>query len=487
MVIPEVIKGLEPALLWESFYQVTQIPRPSKKEEKIAKFITNIAFKYGLPAKQDDAGNILVSKPATKGKVQRPIIVLQSHMDMVCEKNAQKEHDFEKEPISLKREGDWIMAEDTSLGADNGIGVAAALSIIKSDTIVHGPLELLFTVDEETGLTGAKALQSDFVNGRILLNLDSEEDGTLFVGGAGGLSTSLIRAIEWVQAPSRSVAYKVKVDGLCGGHSGLDINKGLSNAIKLITRFLFHLDQEAKAHLFSLNSGEKHNAIPREAEAGIVIKAEDETLLQKMVKEFDTIYKNELQFSDKGVRLSISPIMEPPSNVFNSHFQNRLVSLLYTLHHGVLSMNYGLPGQVETSSNLAAVHTFEKRVEILTSQRSSSVTGIDDCANKIKTAGFLAEMEVIQGNHYPVWQPNPNSKLLKTSHSVYHELYGCEPQVKTIHAGLECGIIRDHFKGMDTISFGPTIESPHSPDERMNILTVKRFWDYLVHLLKSIE
>ncbi|GJQ58558.1 MAG: aminoacyl-histidine dipeptidase [Candidatus Scalindua sp.] len=483
----KAIQDLEPRLLWESFYQVTQIPRPSKKEEKIAKFITDIASTKGFPSREDDAGNIVVSKPPTKGMEQRPTIVLQSHMDMVCEKNEQKEHDFEKEPISLKREGDWIMADDTSLGADNGIGVAAALTIIKSDTIAHGPLELLFTVDEETGLTGAKALEGDFLKGRILLNLDSEEEGTLFIGGAGGLSTTLTRAIEWGVTPSRCVAYKVKVDGLCGGHSGLDINKGLGNAIKLIVRFLFHLAQEVKAALFSLNSGEKHNAIPREAEAGIVIRVEDEILLQKMVKKFETIYKNELQFSDKSVRLNIKPILEPPSRVFSSDFQNTLISLLYTLHHGVSTMSYGIPGQVETSSNLAAVHTFEKQVEILTSQRSSSVTGIDDCANKIKAAGLLADMEVREGNHYPVWQPDPNSRLLKTALSAYHELYGCEPQVTTIHAGLECGIIRDHFKGMETISFGPTIKSPHSPDERMNIQSVKKFWDYLVHLLKKIK
>ncbi|MDR4506558.1 MAG: aminoacyl-histidine dipeptidase [Candidatus Scalindua sp.] len=473
--------------MWESFSQITQIPRPSKKEEKIAKFIKEIALQHNLPCKQDSAGNLLITKPATPGMDDRPIIVLQSHLDMVCEKNEGKEHDFEKDPIVIKREGDWIMAEGTSLGADNGIGVAAALTIIKSDTLVHGPLEFLFTVDEETGLTGAKSLQGDFVNGRILLNLDSEEDGTLFIGGAGGLSTSLMKKIEWVYTPSGCIAYKIKLSGLCGGHSGLDINKGLGNAIKLMTRFLFHLNQDAEVYLFSFNSGEKHNAIPREAEAGIVIRGEYEILLQKAVKKFETIYMNELLFTEKNVKLRINRIKEPPSQVFSSHFQNTLISLLYTLHHGVLRMSCGVPGQVETSSNLAAVHTSENRVEILTSQRSSMITGIDDCANKIKTAGFLAGMEVKQGNRYPVWQPDPDSKLVKVCRSVYHELYGCEPEVKTIHAGLECGIIRDHFKGMDTISFGPTIQSPHSPDERMNIQTVKKFWDYLVLLLKNIR
>ncbi len=487
MVVHEAIEGLEPKLLWESFYQITQIPRPSKKEGKIAKFITDTAFTYGLLSKRDNAGNILVSKPPTKGMEQCPIVVLQNHMDMVCEKNAETEHDFEKEPIRIKREGDWITANGTSLGADNGIGVAAALTIIKSDTIVHGPLELLFTVDEETGLTGAKALQSDFVRGRILLNLDSEEEGSLFIGGAGGLNTSLTKKIEWIDTPSGCVAYKVKVDGLFGGHSGLDINKGLANAIQLIIRFLFHLNHDINVQLFSLNSGEKHNAIPRDAEAGIVIKSEDEAPLQEMAREFETIYKNEYQFTEKSLRLRTIRIKETPSHVFRSDVQNTLISLLYTLHHGVLTMNLGVPGQVETSSNLAAVHTLEKSVEILTSQRSSLVTGIDDCANKIVAAALLAGMEVKQGNGYPVWQPNPNSQLLKTSLSLYRELYGCVPEVKVIHAGLECGIIRDHFKGMDTISFGPTIKCPHSPDERMNIQSVKKFWDYLVHLLKKIQ
>lgn len=483
----KAIQDLEPRLLWESFCLVTQIPRPSKKEEKIAKFIKETALKHNLPHKQDNAGNILITKPATTGMHDRPIIVLQSHMDMVCEKNEGKEHDFEKDPIMIKREDGWIRAEGTSLGADNGIGVAAALAIIKSDAIVHGPLEFLFTVDEETGLTGAMALQSDFVRGRILLNLDSEEDGTLFIGGAGGLSTTLTRKIEWVESRSGCETYKVKVRGLCGGHSGLDINKGLGNAIKLMARFLFHLDQDAEVSLFSLNSGEKHNAIPREAEAGVVIRGEDELLLKKMAERYETIYKDEFQFTEKGVQLAVNRIKEPPSHVFSTDFQNTLVSLLYALHHGVVAMSHEMPEQVETSTNLASVHTHGNRVEILTSQRSSSAAALDECVSTIKAAGLRAKMEVNLENRYPVWQPDLNSKLLKTSRTVYRELYGCEPEVKTIHAGLECGIIKDHFKGMDALSFGPTIRSPHSPDESINIHTVHKFWDYLLQLLKNIK
>ncbi len=482
----DAIQGLAPETLWESFFQVTQIPRPSKKEEKIKKFITDIAHSCGLTSRQDDTGNIIVSKPATKEMELRPIIVLQSHMDMVCEKNGLTEHDFANDPIRLKRDGDWIMAKDTSLGADNGIGVAAALAIMKSGEIVHGPLEFLFTVDEETGLTGAKALRSDFVKGRILLNMDSEEEGTLFIGGAGGLNTSLIKNIEWIEAPSGFTAYEVKVKGLCGGHSGLDINKGLSNAIKLITRFLFHLDKNTNFYLFSIKGGEKHNAIARESEAGIVIRSEDEITLQKMTKEFEAIFRNELPATGKGLRLSINRIVKPPTKVFSPYFQKSLVSLLYTLHHGVLTMIHGVPDQVESSSNLAAVHTFTDRIEILTSQRSSTVSGIDDCANMITATGNLLGMEVKQGNHYPVWQPDPDSGLLKTALSVYDVLYGREPKVKTIHAGLECGIIRDTYKGMETISFGPTIMGPHSPDERMHIPSVKKFWDFLKQLLKNL-
>ena len=254
-----------------------------------------------------------------------------------------------------------------------------------------------------------------------------------------------------------------------------------------MVRFLFHFSQDAKAHLFRLNSGEKHNAIPREAVSGILIRGEDEPLLKEMAERYETIYKNELRFTEKDVRLRVNRMNELPSRVFGSDFESTFVSLLYALHHGVVAMNHEMPGQVETSTNLAAVRTLEDRVEILTSQRSSIATAIDDCAGKIKAAGLLAKMDVNQKNRYPVWQPDLNSRLLKTSKTVYRELYGADPEVRTIHAGLECGIIRDHFKGMDTLSFGPTIRSPHSPDERMNIHTVQKFWDFLLQLLKNIK
>lgn len=480
-----VIQGLKPEKVWEHFYQVSQIPRGSGNEEAVGEYIISVAKRNNLPFEKDKLGNIVVSQPATPGFENKPKVIIQGHTDMVCEKNNDTVHNFEKDPIKLVKDGEWMKADGTTLGADNAIGFCCGLAIMEDESVEHPPMEYLFTVDEETGLTGAAGLSKDFVKGRILLNLDSEEEGALYIGCAGGKHTILRRKIDWENVPSGKKSFKIKLGGLSGGHSGLNIDQGLGNSIKLISRFLYNLKDKLEYHLADINAGNKHNAIPREAEATILISVNDEKQLNEFSDKMDKIFKNELQFIDKSVFIKAEPT-DDVDKVFSQSFQRDVINVLYSIPHGVQAMSHAIKGLVETSTNMAIVETKTDHVKMLTSQRSSVATSITDIADKVKAVGELGGFEVEQGGGYPAWQPNPDSPLLKLAIETYKNKAGKEPEVKAIHAGLECGLIGEKFPGMDMLSFGPTIEGAHSPDERVNIKDVEKIWEFLLDLLKKV-
>ncbi len=482
----QAIEGLEPRLLWEHFYQLAQIPRCSKHEEKAREYVIAVAERNQLEYKTDAVGNVVVKVPATPGKENTPIVVLQSHLDMVCEKNKDVDHDFSKDPIELVRDGEWITANGTTLGADNGIGAAAMLAVMESKDVVHGPLELLFTIDEETGLTGASGLDDSMLEGRILLNLDSEEDGVIYIGCAGGRDTEFFLKRD-NQAPSSGfVPVKVLVTGLQGGHSGLNIHEGRGNAIKLLTRMLWNLRETIDFQLAEIDGGNKHNAIPRECDAILFVNPNDVDTVKSVASQYEAIYQQEYQFVEKGIRIQVSTEgFDVPDAVVSKELRDNLLNMLYAMPHGVMAMSLAVPGLVETSTNLAVVKTTDTQISILTSQRSSVTSRLDEICEMVRAVGELVGADIRQGNGYPAWQPNPDSELLKVAKAVHQELFGKEPEVKAIHAGLETGIIGAKFPGMDMISFGPTIEGAHSPDERVHIPAVEKFWKFLTAILQQ--
>jgi dipeptidase D len=485
IALDTVIKDLEPSLLWQHFYAISQIPRCSGNEKSVGDYVVRIAERNQLPHKRDARGNIVVTSPAIGDFDKRPTVILQGHLDMVCEKNNDTIHDFSRDPIKLLRDGDWITADGTTLGADNGIGFCYALALMDDPKIPHPPMEFLFTVDEETGLTGASGLSSDFVIGKKLINLDSEEEGTITIGCAGGRDTVLNKNIEWQPIGEGYHAFKIKLGGLHGGHSGLEIHKGHGNALKLLSRLLYMLKDKTDFRLAALNGGNKHNAIPREAEAILAVEKDDNALIAPFIREVASIYQNEYQYTDKDIFIKTENI-DPIKKTFDKSLQKSLIHFLYSAPHGVMAMSHVIPGLVETSTNMAITETHDDRIRLLTSQRSSIATAGKDIADNVKALGELAGFTVKQGNSYPAWQPNPNSELLGLAKKLYKEMTGNEAEVKAVHAGLECGIIGEKFPGMDMISFGPTIQGAHSPDERVHIQSVTKTWDYLLELLKRI-
>ncbi|UCF65360.1 MAG: aminoacyl-histidine dipeptidase [bacterium] len=483
----EAIEGLQPKSLWEHFYEIAQIPRCSKEEEKVKDHIIQIAKRNNLSYKMDEVGNVVIQKPASPGLENKPTIVFQGHLDMVCEKNKGTEHDFAKDPIKLKRDGDWIKADGTTLGSDNGIGVAAALAVMEDKNLKHGPLEFLFTIDEETGLTGAQEISKDLLDGRILLNMDSEEDGAVYIGCAGGKDAELFLTLETEKVPAGFKAVLVRVSGLMGGHSGLNIHEGRGNAIKLLNRFLWKTLPQISGRLASIEGGNKHNAIPREAEAIIFIPQDKISELKEKAKTYDQYFKDEYKLSDSKVSLTIEETgFNVPQDMLSSKLHGKLLNLLYSLPHGVMAMSHAIPGLVETSTNLAVVSRKNSQIAILTSQRSSIGSALSEIHEMVLACGYQAGAEVHSGGGYPAWKPNPESPLLQRVKKVHKGLFNKEPEVKAIHAGLECGIIGDKFPGMDMISFGPTIMGAHSPDERVQISTVERFWQLVESLVKDI-
>ncbi len=480
----EAIEGLKPEILWQRFYEISQIPRPSKKEEKVVQYLRDFAEQHNLEMKEDKVGNIVMKLPAKSGYEKAPTVVLQGHVDMVAEKNKGTEHDFEKDPIELIRDGEWIKANGTTLGSDNGIGVAAGLAVVSDNEVVHGPLELLFTIDEETGMTGVNNLEPGFIEGKTLLNMDSEEDGAFYVGCAGGQDTVGYFDIHTTDCTKTFEAYEVIVSGLKGGHSGLDIQEGRANAIKLLARFLTKL-HDVSFEVADISGGSKRNAIPREAEALLMIDPRDEVQLKTHAQKFKEEAAQEFRTVDPKLDIQINKKEEFSEKVFSREFTKKLVDLLLALPHGIIAMNQDIPGLVETSTNLATLSKEDGKLRIGTSQRSSTESAKEYISSSVVAAFSLAEAEVNVGDGYPGWKPNMDSKLLETSKNVYKEKYNSDPEIKAIHAGLECGILGNKYPGLDMISFGPTIENAHSPDERVNIKDVEKFYDLLKGILAN--
>ena len=472
------LDNLEPKYLWQQFDRIRQVPRPSKHEEKIREYVQNWAAERGFEALTDSIGNVVVRVPATPGREGAPTIVIQAHMDMVCEKNNDVDFDFMNDPIQLDRDGDWLVARGTTLGSDNGVGMAAGMALAEDPDAIHGPLELLITVDEETGLTGAAQLDSSLVTGRTLLNLDTEELGALYIGCAGGGDSNLTLPIAPVPTPGGRAGFHVKVSGLRGGHSGMDIVEQRGNAIHALARILWKIRSKHGLGLARFEGGGVHNAIPREAMADCVIDAGALDDAARMVAQEQDAIRLELGDVDPGLKVEITQ-MDAPAQYWGDESSSALINLLRTLPHGVEAMSLEVPGLVETSNNLASVWTKEGKVVIGTSSRSSINSALQDVRDRIRAAGELAGATVEENNAYPGWKPDLSSKVLAVTRAVHEQLFGAQPEVKAVHAGLECGIIGEKIPGMDMVSFGPTIEAPHSPDERCHIPSVETFWTLL--------
>ena len=479
------IKDLKPSLVWSIFDEITKVPRPSKKEEKIREYLVDFAHKHNLAVKTDVIGNVVMSKPATPGKEDAPGIILQAHMDMVCESN-DKSFDFENNPITTIIDGEWVHADGTTLGADNGIGMAGALAALVDDTLVHGPLEALFTVDEETGLTGANNLGEGMISGTILLNLDSEDDAEIFVGCAGGVDTTCTFTYTTEPAPAGYHYFKVAVANGCGGHSGCDIHLGRANANKLLARFIWSVAKKHDLVIAEIEGGNLRNAIPRAASAIIGVPAAAKEDVRIAMNNYSAVVENEY----KGVEPNLSVDLESadaPSQCIDKTTAMNLINALYCAPHGVISMSRELEGLVETSTNLAAIKMLpDNEILVTTSQRSSVDSRKWNIANQVETVFALAGAKVTHGDGYPGWAPNMQSPIMEIARDAYKELYGITPAIKAIHAGLECGLFLQKYPYLDMVSFGPTLQGVHSPTERMHIPAVERFWGQLTRVLEKV-
>ncbi|UCE75128.1 MAG: aminoacyl-histidine dipeptidase [Methanomassiliicoccales archaeon] len=478
----EALEGLEPESVWNYFDKIRQIPRCSKNEAKIVEFIENTAKELELKVMKDQEGNIVIVKPASPGYENHPGVCLQGHLDMVGEKNADVEHDFSSDPIQLRREGEYIMAKGTTLGADNGIGCAILLAISEEKELKHPPLEMLFTVDEETGMTGASKMTKDFIRHRKLINVDSEELGTIYIGCAGGGDTSLRFPLGAKSQATGTTGVNIAVKGLKGGHSGVDIHLGRTNAIKCLARVLNNILLEQKIRLVDITGGNKRNAIPREAQASVLV--EDTSKVEDVIKKLE----NELLDEFEGIEdnIEIQGIKFEGKQGYSEESTMKLITLLCALPHGYLAFNPHIPDLVDTSTNLATVSMEGDEVIIGANTRSSINSAIENVRNQIVATGELAGAQGIKSDAYPSWKPNMNSELLSIAKGVYKNKFASEPEIKAIHAGLETSIIGAHFPGMDMISIGPQIEYPHSPDERVQIASIKTFWEYIVALLEKL-
>ena len=485
------MKNLEPKGLWESFYSLTQIPRPSGHCKEVAAFLVNYGKSLGLETLQDEIGNVLIRKPASAGMEGHPGVILQGHMDMVPQKNSDKVFDFEKDAIQtyIEDNGEWVTANGTTLGADNGIGVATAMAILADKNAVHPPLEAFFTVDEETGMYGANDLKAGWLKGKYLLNLDSETEGELYVGCAGGIDTNATFRYQEVETEKGDIALKVTLKGCKGGHSGCDIHLQRANAIKLLFRFLKDAVANFEARLACVEGGSLRNAIPREATAVITIPAESYQDLQDLVDRYEDLYLKEYEGVDDGISFTMEEV-ECPKKEIPEDVQDYLIHAITLCPHGVYRVLPEARDIVETSNNVSMIKTFvgeeESRVEVQCLTRSSVESRKEELASIIQSAFSLAGAEVEFSGAYPGWKPNLKSTLLKTMKETYVKEFGSEPRVVIIHAGLECGIIGAKYEGMEMISFGPTIEHPHSPDERVNIATVQKFYQLVKAALKAL-
>lgn len=487
MINKTVMDSLQPQNLWKYFSQITKIPRPSKKEEQIAAFLRCFAEEYKLQLITDSAGNLLITKPSTKNYENHPTVILQAHIDMVCEKNADSDHDFEKDPIQTYIDGDWIKAQGTTLGADNGIGMAMMLAVLAADDIEHPALECLFTIDEETGLTGAYGLDRQLLTGSLLINLDSEDDGEIFIGCAGGIGTKAVFSYQQETLPTGYFGFRVKVSGLKGGHSGGDIHLGMANAIKILNRYLWQVNQKMDLRLISVEGGNLHNAIPREASAFAAVPYAEKETIRVMLNMYIATIEAEYFEIEPNFSMSLDSESLPEKGIEKS-FSNRLLQTLYACPHGVIAMSRAIPGLVETSTNLASIKMTEpQQFEINTSQRSAVESAKADIASQLKAVFELAGGKVIQSDGYPGWQPNVDSALLAKTVKAYKNLFHEEPKVKAIHAGLECGLFLEKYPHLDMISIGPQMYGVHSPDERLSISSTQKSWKWLVEILKMCK
>jgi dipeptidase D len=481
------VSELEPQPLWRHFDAILAIPRPSKQEEQARRYVLEVAGRKGYRHREDATGNIVVEKPASPGKEGAPIVVLQGHLDMVTEKNSGTVHDFERDPIVPRRDGEWVKATGTTLGADNGIGAAAILAVLEADDLVHGPLELLFTVDEETGLTGVLNLDSAAIalQGRRLLNLDSEEEGSVTIGCAGGAASHLHLPLETAPVPAGTVSLDVKLSGLKGGHSGMEIHLQRGNAVKLLTRALFAAAQQTPFHLAAFQGGNKHNALPREASAQVVVPADSRDAFAAAVEREIAGIQDEIRSADPGLTVEVSPA-SAPDRVWTAAVTRKVLDLLNALPHGVLAMSNDIPGLVETSLNLATVTATNRELAILISIRSSVASAMRDTKRRLRAFAELAGAESSEIEGYPGWKPNLDSPLLAIFRKVHKRVAGGDPKLEAVHAGLECAVLGDKFPGMDMISFGPIIQGAHSPDERVKVDSVGRFYGLLKETLAEL-
>jgi len=479
--------NLEPRSVWEHFSELLRVPRPSGHEAEIAGHLAQVAGRHGFTTSRDAVGNLVIDVPATAGREKAPVVILQGHLDMVAEKNKDVTHDFLKDPIRPRIVGEWVHATGTTLGADNGIGIAASLAVAADPKVKHGPLQLLFTVEEETGLTGAIGLDASLIRGKVMLNLDSEEDGVLFVGCAGGADTHLYFDPKWISPAGGASPFLLEVKGLRGGHSGLNIIENRGNALKILSRVIAGgILEGIPLQLGALSGGSKHNAIPREAEATVFLSSVDEPRFRKVIERLLTSLKIEFEGIDDGLAIELSR-GAPGGRAMLQEDGHRFLHLLLALPHGNLGMSQAIPGLVETSSNLAVVTAEGDRLKIVTSSRSSVAPALDGVLLAVRATGRLAGAEVVAKDGYPGWKPNMASEVLKVVRDVYAKQWGKDPHVTAIHAGLECGLLGDKVPGLDMISFGPQMEGVHSPDERLNIPSVGRFYNALAQVLDRLS
>ena len=478
-------KTLQPEKLWQYFYEICQIPRCSKKEEKIIAYLLDFGKKHQLETISDDVGNVVIRKAASPGKENKPSIAFQSHVDMVCEKNADVEFDFSKDPIVPYIDGEWVKARGTTLGADDGIGVATQLALLVATDIDHGPIECLFTVDEETGLTGAFALKGDMIKSKILINLDSEDEGEIFIGCAGGKDTLGSLAYKTEAIPSGMSAVKVKISGLKGGHSGDDIQKGFANANKILIRFLWNMLNKYSIRLHSIDGGNLRNAIAREAEAVVLL---DSDKVDQLIQDAAQLHKDvlvELKVTDNGVIVEAAKT-DMPENVIDLDSSKALINTAYAMPHGVIAWAQDIPDFVETSTNLASIKMEDQHFILTTSQRSSVESAKENICNMHASVFTIGGFSYEHGDGYPGWTPNPQSEILKVTVEQFKKQFGNEPIVRAVHAGLECGLFSENFPGLDMVSFGPTLRRVHSPEEKLLIPTVNRFWTLCVDILQAV-
>ncbi|MFA6003753.1 MAG: aminoacyl-histidine dipeptidase [Elusimicrobiota bacterium] len=481
-----VLGQLKPAALWRHFEKLCEIPHPSKHEEKIGKYLADFGRSIGVETIQDEVGNVILRKPATAGMADRPWVCLQAHMDMVPQKNADVQHDFLKDPIRPKVDGKVVRACGTTLGADNGIGVAAIMAVFEAKDIVHGPLEALITVDEEAGMTGAKGLKPGLLRSSIMINVDSENEDELCVGCAGGMDTS-VRAVAPEEAlPAGFAGFAVRVHGLRGGHSGIDIHLGRGNSNILLARLLWEAAGNMDLRLASFEGGDLRNVIPRDTRAVVAVPAKDADRFKKHVGDMAATFKAEFSSADPDISVEVSPLPAPPAKAVRAGDGKRLLAAIFSAPNGVSYMCADMPGLTETSSNLAAVRIGGGAMSILSLQRSAQDSRKYELGSQLKAHFELAGLEVSSGNGYSGWKPNPKSPMVKHLAAVYRRVYGGDPKISATHGGLECGILLGSYPGMDAISIGANLHFPHSPDEHVEIDSVGRAWDYLLEVLKTI-